>query len=193
MSNRAYCSILGLLKETHPLRLSRCHARFPKHSVQWFQGKEKAAPSHLFFLAWMFTLGKLFPCITLVLEGYSRLYFLQAIFPTLKTLATCTFFHTIPERLCTITRLSNGSQISEPKPAFAKSTLCETNLPEFTCYMENTLCRKSTDRNKYFSSVSCDNRLAAGQGLSDLVSDSSVIPITISSLLMEQLTCIGME
>lgn len=149
MSNLACCSILGLLKETHPLRLSRCHARFPKHGVQWFQGKEKAAPRHLFFLAWMFTLGKLFPYITLVLEGYSCLYFLQAIFPTLKTLATCTSFQTIPERLCTITRLSNGSQISEPKPpAFAKSTLWETNLPEFTCCMENILCRKSTDRNQ---------------------------------------------
>ena len=112
------------------------------------QGKEKAALHHLFFIAWMFTLRKLFLYITLILKDYSHLYFLQALFSTLKRLATCTFFHTIPERLLTITRLSNGSQISEPKLPFAKSTLCETNLPEFICCTENIPCRKSTDRNK---------------------------------------------
>lgn len=29
-SNSAYCSILGLLKETYPLRLSKCHTTFPQ-------------------------------------------------------------------------------------------------------------------------------------------------------------------
>lgn len=149
MSNFAYCSILGLLKETHPLRLSKCHATFPQmRSVfNGSQGKEKAALRHLFFIAWMFTLRKLFPYITLVLEDYSHLFFLQALFPTLKR-HNVYIFYTIPERLFTITRLSNGSQISELKLAFTKSTLCETNLPKFICCTENILCRKSTDRNK---------------------------------------------
>lgn len=46
------------------------HHASPKCSVQWFCGEGKGSLHHLFFIAWMFTLRKLFLYITLILKDY---------------------------------------------------------------------------------------------------------------------------
>lgn len=87
---------LGLLKTHIHWDYQNALPRFPKCSVQWFPGEGRAL-HHLFFIAWMFTLRKLFLYITLILKDYSSLLPPGSLFSTLKRLASVYIFILSPK------------------------------------------------------------------------------------------------